>query len=207
MISIIDYGVNNIGSVANMLRHIGVDFNIIDTNDLNTDNSNGLILPGIGHFGHAMSFLKKNDFDKKIVDLVKNKNLPILGICLGMQLLCKRSEEGDVDGLGLVDADVVRFASDKTYGLRVPHMSWCYVEENENKYLYEKLPLESKFYIVHSYHVNCKKHEDIWLSAKYGDNFTAGFISGHVIGCQFHPEKSHKHGMNLLKNFSRWCSN
>ena len=205
MIHIIDYGVGNIGSIVNMLSYLEIDSAVVDPRYICPDDCSGLILPGVGHFAHAMSILRGGSMDQAIQELVIERRIPILGICLGMQLLCNSSEEGNVAGLGLIDAEVLTLKADKDLGLRVPNMGWSTVKERPNKFLMKKLTADAKFYFVHSYYVKCNNEEDVWLTAKHDNEITAGFISEHNIGCQFHPEKSHKYGMNLMKNFSLLC--
>lgn len=205
MIHVIDYGVGNIGSIVNMLSYLEIDSMVADPRYISPKDCSGLILPGVGHFKHAMSTLRSGSMDQAILELVTEYRIPILGICLGMQLLCNSSEEGNVAGLALIDAEVLTLKADKDLGLRVPNMGWASVTERPRKCLMKHLTSDDKFYFVHSFYVKCNNDEDVWLTAKHGTEFTAGFISDNIIGCQFHPEKSHRYGMNLLKNFSLLC--
>jgi glutamine amidotransferase len=200
MITIIDYGIGNIGSIKNMLKKIGAKSEI--TSDLNTiEKARKIILPGVGSFDYGMKQLKENNLinilNKKVID----EQTPLLGICLGMQLLSKRSEEGEEAGLGWIDASTIKFVK-VTEDLKIPHMGWNTVEKKRESRLLTDLPAESKFYFVHSYHVKCHVASDIILSSSYGTEFTCAIEKGNVLGVQFHPEKSHKFGMQILKNFS-----
>jgi glutamine amidotransferase len=203
MIVIIDYGMGNVGSILNMLKKIGVDAKI-SHNSKDIEAAEKLILPGVGAFNHGVD--KLNEY--KLVPLLNNKVLkekcPILGICLGMQLLTKYSEEGDKKGLGWVNAITKKFSFDsiKQPKLKVPHMGWNDIQVKPTERLFENLINESRFYFVHSYFVECQEEGLEIASTFYGRKFTSAFRSHNIIGTQFHPEKSHKFGMTLMKNFA-----
>ncbi len=196
---IIDYGMGNLGSISNMLKHIGVD-SIISSDHNIIESAEKIILPGVGHFDRAMN----NINELNLVEILKKKSLvdkvPFLGICLGMQLMCRRSEEGNKDGLGLINADVMRFNLDREY--KVPHMGWNLIEpKNENKIL-ENLDNNSKFYFVHSYFVKVDDESNVLTYTNYANKFASGITNNiNIFGVQFHPEKSHKYGVTLFKNF------
>jgi glutamine amidotransferase len=201
MIAIIDYNVGNVGSIENMLKKIGCE--AVVTSDLAVlQAADKLILPGVGSFDYGM----KNLHDLGIIDVLKEKvnhGTPLLGICLGMQLLTEDSEEGVLPGLGFVKAHTVKFPSLwNGQKLSIPHMGWNYVRANEGGQLFCNTAEDMRFYFVHSYYVECEEQDDIIGTTEYGDWFTSAIGRDRVFGVQFHPEKSHKFGMNLLKNFS-----
>lgn len=202
MIVIVDYGMGNLGSVKNMLKKIGTD-SVCTSDKKMIEKATQLLLPGVGSFDKAM----KNLDDLDLIDIIKKKVLvdktPILGICLGMQLLTKGSGEGKFEGFGFIDAYAKKFDfSSIEDSLPVPHMGWNKVYlKKESKLLQEGEERENRFYFVHSYAVNCKNKEDILTTTNYGYEFVSSFERNNIIGCQFHPEKSHKFGMKLFKKF------
>ena len=194
-ITVIDYGLGNIASVVNMIKKVGGVAEVCDCPSKLTDVQR-ILLPGVGSFDQGISNLDNGGWIEPLTDLVKIKKIPILGICLGMQLMAKRSDEGKNKGLCWVDADVKLFDTD----LKVPHMGWNTVFINkENAYL--SCNVENRFYFVHSYHFICNNAEDILFTTNYGINFTSAFQVENIIGMQFHPEKSHKFGMKIFKKF------
>lgn len=200
-LSIIDYGVGNIASVINMVKHVGGKTNIIST-PADLANAKKLILPGIGHFDNGMECLHKNHWVESLNRAVLENKLPILGICLGMQLMCNSSEEGILSGLCWIDAQVKRFNFNKEIdNFKVPHMGWNNVNIVRNNSLISAELKNQRFYFVHSYHVECNHKKDVILTAEYGKVFVAGFSRENIYGVQFHPEKSHRFGMQLIKNF------
>ena len=200
MITIIDYGMGNLGSIKNMLKKIGV--NSLITNNKNEINSaEKLILPGVGAFDKAVSNLEKLDLLGLLNKKVLEEKVPILGICLGMQLLGNSSEEGSKKGLGWIDGDVLKFDIDKT--LKVPHMGWNRVYPVKENVLFKNMYLEPRFYFVHTYYFKCNNKEDILATTEYGGKFVSAVNKENIYGVQFHPEKSHKFGMKLLENFSQ----
>lgn len=198
MISIIDYGVGNIGSIINMIKKVGGVSEVInDPSQL--DRAQKLLLPGVGSFDHGMSNLAawKNSLDHVVLE----KKTPILGICLGMQLLANRSEEGKLAGLGWIDADVVRFDTKIIeQHLRIPHMGWNTVDVKKANPLLNETE-ENRFYFVHAYHIQCKNVSDVLSESKHGYTFASAVSRGNIYGVQFHPEKSHKFGMALIKKY------
>jgi glutamine amidotransferase len=199
MLVIVDYKMGNLGSVQNMLKKIGVASTISSDPSVIME-AHKLILPGVGNFERAMDNL--NTFG--LIDVLNKKVLvektPILGICLGMQLMTSFSEEGDVAGLGFIEANTVKFNDFQDTGLKVPHMGWNTTLFNNNHPIGEGL-FDSRFYFVHSYKVICKHIENVMVTTNYGGDFHSGIMSDHIMGVQFHPEKSHKFGMRLLQNF------
>jgi len=202
MIAIIDYGVGNSGSIVNMLKKVGVKSTI--TNDRSEITAaEKIILPGVGSFDTGIKNLKEGGLIDLLTEQVIDKKKPFLGICLGMQLLAGESEEGSEKGLGWLDATVKKFDfNGDSLNLKIPHMGWNYVKGNKNHRLLNNLDDKSRFYFVHSYHVNCNQPDDTLLTCSYGFDFTCGVQHENIMGVQFHPEKSHKFGMQLLKNFS-----
>ena len=202
MIIIIDYGMGNVGSILNMLKKIGENAMISGvSNDIMTADK--LILPGVGAFDHGMAHLSERGLIPLLNKRVLEDKCPILGICLGMQLLSCRSEEGELPGLGWVDAETRRFQFNGELGhLKIPHMGWNEVRANGQPPLFERFEKTPRFYFVHSYHVCCKRPEDVMATSFYGYEFTAAIGKENVMGTQFHPEKSHHYGMHLLRNFA-----
>lgn len=198
MITILDYGVGNLGSVRNMLRRADLDCEI--SNDPKVvERATKLILPGVGAFDHAMEQLAKSGI-REILDFkAKVEKVPVLGICLGMQMLTLGSEEGSLPGLGYIDAFAHRFPQDGD--LKVPHMGWNAVTKPQETALTASLPGDARFYFVHSYYVSVRDQKTSMLKCHYGLEFDAGIIDGNIYGTQFHPEKSHRFGRALFSAF------
>lgn len=201
MIAVIDYGMGNLGSIVNMLKKIGAE--AIITSDAETiGRADKLILPGVGAFDHGMQSLHERGLVPLLEARVLEQRTPLLGICLGMQLLSRRSEEGSLPGLGWVEAETVRFQlNGHEPALKVPHMGWNFVQVRQPHATFEALPDDPRFYFVHSYHVVCADERTVLATTDYGHEFTSALIHDNIVGVQFHPEKSHKFGMKLLKNF------
>lgn len=197
-VSLIDYGLGNLGSVANMFKRVGADVRRVSTPD-EVLSSDRLLLPGIGAFDTGMRLLDELGLREPIREFAASGR-PLLGICLGMQLLLDGSEEGEMSGLGLVPGRSVRF--DDAAGLRVPHMGWNVVEPARADPLLDGLPDESRFYFVHSYAVVPEADADVLATTAYGRTFASMIRAGNVMGAQYHPEKSHSFGMKVLKNFA-----
>ena len=197
MITIIDYGAGNIKSIQNMLKKIGVK-SLISSDPIEIANAAKLILPGVGHFDFGMRNLKKSGLVEVLETSVLENNIPILGICLGAQLLGNSSEEG-VE----IDMDVVKFDVEKIENqFKIPHMGWNEIEVIQSSGLLTNLEQEARFYFVHTFHMKSRNLEDVLATSNYGYNFTSAVKRGNIYGVQFHPEKSHKYGMQLLSNFS-----
>ncbi len=205
MISIVNYGMGNLGSIVNMYKKIGVKTELIST-AAEIEKAQKILLPGVGSFDAAMERIAalgiKEALDKKALQ----EKIPILGICLGMQLLTKSSEEGKLPGLGWVDAKTIAFNGliDNSK-FKIPHMGWNTAEINQPSQITEGFKdLEDvRFYFVHSYFVKCEKNENSILKTEYGLIFDSALQKENIFGAQFHPEKSHKFGMKLLENFAR----
>ena len=205
MIAIIDYGIGNIKSVANMLRKAGHDSQIAN-DPFTLERADKIILPGVGAFDAGMENLEKSGLIDALTRRVFSDRIPILGICLGMQLFAKSSEEGKKAGLGWINADIKRFDfSGQSKVLKVPHMGWNYIKIEKQHPIFEGVPEPMRFYFVHSYHYSCHDKSAMLGTANYGYDFICCIAKDNIIGVQFHPEKSHKYGMKLLKNFSDDC--
>lgn len=201
MICIIDYGAGNLGSIANMLRKVGKTG--IITSDINKiADADKLILPGVGRFDYGMGKLVESGLIEILNKKVKQDKIPILGICLGAQLMTKSSEEGIKPGLGWFDAQVKKFNfSGVNSSLRIPHMGWNQVTVNKQTPLILNLPTEPRFYFVHSYFMESNHPSDVMLTSVYGKEFVSGLNKENIYAVQFHPEKSHKYGLKLFQNF------
>ncbi len=203
MIAVIDYGMGNVGSIINMLHKIGAE--AILTNALeHIKIADKLILPGVGAFDMGMQRL----CDHGLIDIIKEMTLdqkkPLLGICLGMQMLGRKSEEGKSAGLSLIPFDNKRFSFSEDTRLKIPHMGWDVISYyRKEDPLLNKLPNHQRYYFVHSYHAVCDFEENVLMYCDYGYDFAAAVKKDNIYGVQFHPEKSHKFGMALLENFAR----
>lgn len=201
MTIIIDYNLGNPKSIKNMLGYLFVDAQI-SSDRSEIAKAERLILPGVGHFQHGMEQLEQLGLIEVLNKVVLEDKKPILGICLGMQLLTKHSEEGNIDGLGFINAQTVKFTLDDPK-LKIPHMGWNTVSFQKVSKLNENISENSRYYFVHSYYVECSNQEDILCTTNYGTDFVSGFQHNNIFGLQFHPEKSHKFGMELLNNFCK----
>ncbi len=197
-VSLVAYGLGNLGSVVNMLKRAGSDVRLVSTPEEILD-SERVLLPGIGAFDEGMARLRDQGLESPLLEFAASGR-PLFGICLGMQLLLDGSEEGDAPGLGLIPGRSVRFTEKE--GLRVPHMGWNMVEPTRADPLVDGLPNDSRFYFVHSYRVVPERDEDQLGTTNYGGPFASMIRSGNVMGAQFHPEKSHSFGMTILRNFA-----
>lgn len=200
MIVIIDYGMGNVGSILNMLKRIRVEAKISsDKKDI--ESAEKLILPGVGAFDTGMRNITKFHLRDILDQRVLVDKIPVLGVCLGMQLLTKKSEEGQLPGLGWLDGQTVKFRF-PDQKLRIPHMGWNTIKQVKKSGLVVGLAKDTRFYFVHSYFIQCNEPTDIVATTPYGDNFASIVEHGNIYGVQFHPEKSHKFGMKLYQNFS-----
>lgn len=201
MIVIVDYGMGNVGSILNMLTRLGIPARISGEPEV-IAVADKLILPGVGAFDQGMRNLAERDLVALLDHRVRQEGCPVLGICLGMQLLGGSSEEGSLPGLGWINAATVRFAFNGDRGLKVPHMGWNHVRPRPGNSLFAGYDESPRFYFVHSYHVHCHDMADVAGVTTYGIEFHAAVSHGNVHGVQFHPEKSHAFGMRLLQNFA-----
>lgn len=199
MIVIIDYGMGNLGSIINMFKKINVNAVISNDPDI-IEKADKLLLPGVGSFDNAVAKINSLNLKNILNYQVLEKKKPILGICLGMQLLTRSSEEGLLPGLGWIPADTIKF--DSSTGIRIPHMGWNFVKSYRDSPLTVNLELDSKFYFVHSYYVKVDNDENSVFKCSYGNVFDAAIQKDNIFGAQFHPEKSHRYGMQFLQNFA-----
>jgi imidazole glycerol-phosphate synthase subunit HisH len=200
-IVIVDYGMGNLYSVHYKVRKVHPEVTVSSSPEEIREASK-IILPGVGHFAAGMKCIR----ERKLLDVLnykaKEEKVPVLGICLGMQLMSEFSEEGNAEGLGWFNARTIRFDKEELNGLKIPHMGWNTVRpENDKQNIFKGIEPLDMFYFVHSYHVVCSNNEDILCSTEYGINFISGISKGNIYGFQFHPEKSHDCGSALLKNF------
>lgn len=203
MIAIIDYDLGNVGSIKNILKKINNEDVIITRDCQSIEQASKLILPGVGSFDAGMENLEKFQLIDVLNKRVLEDKVPLLGICLGMQLLGESSEEGKKSGLGYIPFRSVRFNDEIDY--KIPHMGWDYVtlSQPNNDILKGLCNERQRYYFVHSYHALCERRDNILMECEYGYNFAAAVTQENIYGVQFHPEKSHRFGMQLLKNFVR----
>jgi glutamine amidotransferase len=204
MIVIIDYGMGNLGSLKNIIKKIG-HHAIISNNPKEIQNASKLILPGVGHFTEAMSNLKKLNLIQLLNQKVIIEKTPILGICLGMQLMTSFSEEGNTEGLNWIEGKTVKFNFRENVIFKIPHMGWNEIKIMKNHLLNTNFEEPSRFYFVHSYYVTCDDEKDVLHTTNYQSEFTTAFANKNIIGVQYHPEKSHVFGIQLMKNFIELC--
>jgi glutamine amidotransferase len=197
MIVIIDYNMGNVGSIYNMIKKLGYESRITSSLD-EIKKANKIILPGVGSFDNGIMNLKKLGLLEILNYKVLQEKVPIIGICLGMQLMTKKSEEGKLEGLGWINGETIKFVSDK---YKVPHMGWNTVNIKKYSKLFEGMDGEIRFYFTHSYYVKCYDAEDTLTTTYYINEFVSSFERNNIVGVQFHPEKSHKFGMKVFRNF------
>jgi imidazole glycerol-phosphate synthase subunit HisH len=200
-VAIVDYGVGNVGALLNMFDHIGDEAHVVSSAS-EIAAADKLLLPGIGAFDTAMRHLRNRDLIGALNHVAIERKRPVLGICLGMQLLGRDSEEGDEKGLGWIDASIVKIRpADPT--LKVPHMGWAEISKAAPSALFPDAKLPERFYFAHSYHMSCRRSEDIAATARYGADLCVAVSRENILGLQFHPEKSHRFGMRALSTFAR----
>lgn len=203
MITIIDYGVGNINAFLNIYKSLGVDVKIAQ-NSSELNGATKLILPGVGHFDYAMNKFQNSGMIDEVSELVLIKTVPVLGICVGMQMLATSSEEGNLNGLGWIDASVKKIdTSLLMQTTQLPHMGWNDVEVEKSNLLFRNIETRPKFYFLHSYYFQCNQQDNVIASSTYGNTFTCAVNFNNIYGVQFHPEKSHQYGIKLLENFSK----
>ena len=201
MIAIIDYGLGNVKAFANVYYKLNIPAAIVKKAD-DLKNATKVILPGVGAFDQALRLLDKSGIRSLLDELVIHRHVPVLGVCVGMQILGNASEEGHLPGLGWINGEVKKFHSSVTHPLHVPHMGWNNVNPIVKDGLLRGLDSESLFYFLHSYYFHCKRNQDIIAVTEYGEQFACAVNSDNIFGVQFHPEKSHQRGIQLLKNFA-----
>lgn len=200
-IVIVDYGTGNLSSVKRAMRGVPAE-TIISSQPVDIINADKIILPGVGHFGTAMSRLAELDLLDALNEVVLSKRRPVLGICLGMELMARSSEEGNAVGLGWLEAQTVRFDIPNDSRYKIPHMGWNQVRVRKASGLMEGIEEGSEFYFAHSYHLKLSDPSDLLTETTYATDFPSAIEKGNIFGVQFHPEKSHDAGVRLLKNFA-----
>jgi len=200
MIVIVDYGLGNVRSIYAKIDQMGEEARIShDKSDIET--ADALILPGVGAFDTGMHNLKALDLIDILYRRIIQERIPVLGICLGMQLFTNKSEEGSQEGLSYIDAETIRFQFPEEISLPVPHMGWNTIQKKREIPALSGIVDNSRFYFIHSYHISCHNPQDIVATTIYGGNYPSIIQKDNILGVQFHPEKSHKQGITLLKNF------
>lgn len=203
MITIIDYGVGNINAFVNVYKRVDVPVKVAKT-AADLDGAEKLILPGVGHFDYAMTKLNNSGMRDELDDLVLDKKIPVIGICVGMQMMANYSDEGDLEGLKWIDASVKKFDETKIQQVtRLPHMGWNDVKPRPDMKLFQGLEKDAIFYFLHTYYFECNQAEDIMAVSDYGIEFASAAHHENKYGIQFHPEKSHHYGEILLHNFAK----
>lgn len=206
MITILDTGIANVGSFKYKLFNFGIESSIGSTKE-DILKATKLILPGVGHFSSGMNSLNDQNIRNSLEKKVLEEKIPIFGICLGMQLFTNGSEEGNVRGLGWIDADTKRFdfKNEKDRNLKIPHVGWRKINRLKNSILLKGIPENHKYYFTHSYYVSCNNYNDLYATTKYGLEFSSIFQRDNIYGTQFHPEKSHATGFKVLINFIKYA--
>lgn len=202
MITLVNYGLGNIQAFANIYKRLGIPAKIANNVD-DLAGAEKIILPGVGAFDWAMTRLNESGMRVRIEELVVGEGRPVLGICVGMQMMAKCSDEGVLDGLGWIDAEVSKFdEASFTQKTHLPHMGWNDVVPRQGECLFRGLDEDARFYFLHSYYFVPHRESDVLAITNYNGSFTSSVRSGNVFGVQFHPEKSHQWGIQLLKNFA-----
>jgi len=197
IITIIDYNLGNLGSIQNLIKKAGYE-SIITNDKKDILAADKLILPGVGSFDKGMANLTNLELICPLTQKVLIDKTPILGVCLGMQLFCNNSSEGVSPGLKWINAEVIKFQSSN---LKIPHMGWNTIIIKKESSILKNLDNNSRFYFVHSYYLHCFNPSDILTTTIYGPEFVSAVQNNNIYGCQFHPEKSHRYGLQLIKNF------
>lgn len=198
-VSVLDYGCGNINSVLRMIERAGGRASVITTAQ-EIEANQKIIIPGVGAFDYGIDQLEKLDLVESLHKYALKDKKWVMGICLGMQIMCNSSEEGEKPGLGWINAEVRHFHDMNIAGMKVPHMGWEKISPQRESDIFD-MEAENRYYFVHSYRVVAKEVNDVIATAVYGDRFVAAFQKGKIIGVQFHPEKSHKYGLELMKKF------
>jgi len=199
-VAIVNYGMGNLNSVKKRFDQMNIDI-YITSEASEIKSADKIILPGVGHFGKAMEKLSSSGLIDVLNEGVLINKKPVLGICLGMQLMADNSDEGDAAGLGWINGKVTRFQFGSEKKIKVPHMGWNTVNINKKSLLFQDISSDDEFYFVHSYHFNCDDKTDILNTTEYGYSFVSAIEKENIFGVQYHPEKSHNAGGVLLSNF------
>jgi glutamine amidotransferase len=203
MITIIDYGVGNISAFENVYKRLNIPTKVAKT-AFDLENAEKLILPGVGAFDYAMTQLNNSGMRDKLDDLVLNENVPVIGICVGMQMMGNKSQEGNLGGLGWINGDILKFDEQLiAHRTKLPHMGWNDVLPYPGEPLFNGLEQGAIFYFLHSFYFNCNDSENSIARSEYGIQFTSAVKHKNIYGIQFHPEKSHQFGETLLNNFAK----
>jgi glutamine amidotransferase len=201
MLTVVDYGVGNLASIRNMLKKAGCEA-VISSVESDVLAADKIILPGVGHFDNCMQLFNGSGLRAAVTQKVMGQKIPVLGICVGMQMFMEKSEEGNERGLGWIKGEVKKFDSQRlSGGFKIPHMGWTDVTLKKASMLFKNMFEDPRFYFVHSYYPVITNDQDVLLYASYGYRFAAAVEHDNIVGVQFHPEKSHKFGMRLLENF------
>lgn len=204
MTTIVDFGMGNLRSIQHKMLRGGIETRISGEPTTITE-ADLLILPGVGHFATGMTNLRERGLIEVLNQKVIKEGTPVMGICLGMQLMTNWSEEGEVAGLGWLDAVTRRFRfNEQAIKMKVPHMGWTTIKSRRSSQLLEGIAQDQRFYFVHSYYVFCNEPNDVLATSHYGHEFPSVVQRDHIFGAQFHPEKSHRRGMQLISNFVRY---
>lgn len=203
MITIINYGLGNIKAIQNVFNKISVPSRVVSNiNEL--DGAEKIVLPGVGAFDYAMQKLKNSGMHDKLNELVLEQEVPVIGICVGMQMMAKSSDEGKLEGLGWIDANVKKFDETKLDNkIQLPHMGWNDVNPSKINSLFIGLEKNARFYFLHSYYISCNQNEQALATSEYPEKFVCAVNHKNIYGVQFHPEKSHQFGVTLLHNFAK----
>ena len=202
MIGIIDYGSGNIQAIATIYKNLNIEHQVLN-NPEDLKKVDKLILPGVGAFDATMQQLIDSGLKEELNKLVLEEKIPVLGICVGLQVMGFESEEGELPGLGWIPGKVKKFDKSRIENKpKLPHMGWNEIKDNGSHPLFDGIDSDFGFYFVHSFYFECEYEENILSTSKYGDEFTSSIFAGHIFGTQFHPEKSHTNGVQLFKNFA-----
>ena len=203
MIKIVNYGSGNIRAIGNIYDRLNINYAVADTPEA-LKGANKIILPGVGAFDETMGMLYKSGFKEVLEELVLTDKIPILGICVGMQILSEGSEEGDLEGLGWIKGRVKKIDKNLlSHKPKLPHLGWNSVDIKKHSKILDSVDAKTGFYFIHSFYFECQNPEDELTSTFYGKNFSSSVNRENITGVQFHPEKSHHNGISLLKNFSQ----
>lgn len=201
MIAIVNYGLGNIQAIGNIYNRLEIPFCLASKPE-DLRRADRILLPGVGSFDWAMSRLEQSGLRQTLDELVLERKLPVLGICVGMQMMAKRSDEGMLPGLGWLDADIPKFDITEAKDLYLPHMGWNSVVPSRGGGLFAGLEIDARFYFLHSYYFHPYSEQDVLATTEYVKSFASSVAHNNIYGVQFHPEKSHHWGVRLLKNFS-----